>query len=463
MTTIGTSHAPPEQLDNNTYYWRVRAIDPGGNAGQWNEGPPFVKSFANVPYTPAPSVKNLRLRDNLADPANGANPATIAYPLTTAALILAWDPVPGASGYQVDVTPLVSGACNWSHSGSEHWVKYTATTAWTPLGSGWNNVKPFPNPLAISHDGITSLVAGRSYCARVRPVDRASTITGPLVFGDWTYLPGNNTAAFTFSGFAPAATCSPCSLAPSNYREPVTGSLTPRMPLFTWEPIPGSRSYFVLVARDPNFTNVIDYAFTQVPGYAPRTLSQSKGYADELRKYYWAVLPATTLSGGGVSGHPLDSTPPNFEKRSVPPAAVAPAPGAILDGPTTFRWTPAEEPASTASRWPRRPEELHEPALARVHAEADDRHRDLPAPGAGELPARERPGRPRALLGDDVLRPHDPGALEPGRRDRAGRDRDDVEPAARRQGVPRPDLLASRTSRPSSRTRSRRRRTGRRS
>ena len=37
-TTIGTSHAPPEQLDNNTYYWRVRAIDPAGNAGLWNIG-----------------------------------------------------------------------------------------------------------------------------------------------------------------------------------------------------------------------------------------------------------------------------------------------------------------------------------------------------------------------------------------------------------------------------------------
>ena len=98
--------------------------------------------------------------------------------------------------------------------------------------------------------------AASTYCARVRPVDRASTSSGPLVFGDWTYLPGNETAAFTFSGWPGAATCSPCSLAPSDYREPVTGSTVGRMPLFTWQPITGAQSYYVIVARDPSFTNV---------------------------------------------------------------------------------------------------------------------------------------------------------------------------------------------------------------
>ena len=42
------------------------------------------------------------------------------------------------------------------------------------------------------------------------------------------------------------------------------------MPLFTWDPIPGAESYYVLVARDPSFTNVVDYAYTRIPAYAPR-------------------------------------------------------------------------------------------------------------------------------------------------------------------------------------------------
>jgi predicted phage tail protein len=43
--TIGTSLSPTKPLANNRYYWRVRAIDSAGNAGQWNPGPDFDKSY----------------------------------------------------------------------------------------------------------------------------------------------------------------------------------------------------------------------------------------------------------------------------------------------------------------------------------------------------------------------------------------------------------------------------------
>ena len=59
---------PGAELKDNTYYWRVRAIDAFGNAGSWNVGPSFVKTFDKVPPVPGTSVKNVRLRDNLSDP-----------------------------------------------------------------------------------------------------------------------------------------------------------------------------------------------------------------------------------------------------------------------------------------------------------------------------------------------------------------------------------------------------------
>ncbi|MDQ3856856.1 MAG: carboxypeptidase-like regulatory domain-containing protein [Actinomycetota bacterium] len=343
ITTLGTSHAPPEQLDNNRFYWRVRAIDANGNAGVWNVGPSFDKTFANVPPTIPPSVKNLRLRDNLGDPYNGVDPDSVGYPVATGVPVLSWNPVPGASSYQVDVTPFQSGVCNWSAPLGSHWVKYTATNAWTPLGWDWNNVKPFPHPEPVSHDFLTRLVEGWQYCARVRPVDRASTASGPLVFGDWTYLPANNTAAFEWTGPAPSAPCTaPCSLAASHYRLPLTGTTLGRMPLFTWQAIPGAESYYVLVSKDASFTNLVDYAYTRIPAYAPRTGRQTKGYPDELTLYYWAVLPADDPNGNAVSATPLTSFPRSFQKRSIPPTLVTPAAGAVLAGPTTFRWTPAE-------------------------------------------------------------------------------------------------------------------------
>ncbi len=338
ITTLGLSYAPVEALDNNTYYWRVRAIDPSNNAGLWNVGTPFVKTFDQVPPVIAPSVKNLRMRTNLADPYTGVDPGTVGYPVATTVPIVSWDPVPGASSYEVDVTPFTAGACDWTASGS-HWVKRTSSTSWTPLGHGWNGVKPFPNPLAMSTD-IPFLVPG-SYCARVRPVDRTSTLAGPTIFGDYTYLPANNQAAFTWSDGSVAGACSPCTVSGSQYTGPITGATLARMPLFTWQAVTGAQSYFVIVARDAAFTNVVDYAFTQVPAYAPRTGTQTKGYSDELTLYYWAVLPAIDDDGGGVSANPLDA-PSNFQKQSPPPTLIGPPDASIHPGPITFQWTPAE-------------------------------------------------------------------------------------------------------------------------
>jgi hypothetical protein len=342
ITTLGLSLAPPVLLDNNTYYWRVRAIDPSGNAGVWNVGPSFTKTFANVPPTPAPSVKNLRMRDNLSDSLNGVTAPPGTYPVTTAVPVVSWNPVPGASSYQVDVTPFLSGACDWSYPVPSHWVKSTSSTSWTPLGWNWINVKPYPSTASVSHDLLTALVAGWDYCVRVRPVDRASHVTGPTVFGDWTYLPENGTPAFEWSGPPGDVPCSPCTLSPSDYREPITGTTLGRMPLFTWQPIAGAESYYVVVARDPNFTNVVDYAYTRIPAYAPRTLNATKGYPDELTAYYWYVLPAAQADGGAVSAHPLDGPAPSFHKQATAPTRLAPAPGAVISGPTTFRWTQAE-------------------------------------------------------------------------------------------------------------------------
>jgi hypothetical protein len=63
----------------NRYYWRIRALDQAGNAGVWNLGPSFDKTFDNVtPDWPvgAPSINNLRMRDNLADPGTDVDVGT---------------------------------------------------------------------------------------------------------------------------------------------------------------------------------------------------------------------------------------------------------------------------------------------------------------------------------------------------------------------------------------------------
>ena len=331
VTTIGTTFTPKIVLPNNYYYWRVRAVDPSGNAGVWNVGPEFFKSFDNV----LPSVQNLRMVDN-------PFPTEAAFETSTP--VVGWDPVPGASAYEVEVTRFANG-CQWTAI-LEHWKTRTATTFWTPLGSGWNGRKPFGSDSEqpfVSTD-FPSLVTDHAYCVRVTPLDRASDPGGAYVRSSEAYLPDADSPAFVWTGPPSGATCTPsCSpgaMGSDDYLLPGRGTTMPAMPLFRWKPLLGAESYFVLVARDPEFTDILDYAFTQVPAYAPRTGFTTKSYPDETTAYYWVVLPATDRNGDGVVTAPRFSAPADFHKQSAPPALLAPANGTVFGGPARFQWTP---------------------------------------------------------------------------------------------------------------------------
>jgi len=437
---IGTSLSPTQVFKDNTYYWRVRALDASGNSGVWNAGPAFTKTFNKVPPTPGPSIKNLRLRDNVTDPGTDLDPGTAGYQTRNPAL--RWDPVPGAASYEVDVAPYESSTCNWSATQTTMWRVRTSIPYWTPLGTGWNNVKPYSDALSVSFD-VTTLQPGWSYCARVRArSDRDST--NQEVYGDYAYLGDGVNPSFTWLGYdeGPDKECDGCSyLAGGDSLFPQTGSFNGRTPFFSWKPLarspkktlenvlgadaltlrgrlpgrtnlaatvqehvadpsfdelvitdaggysftytftdsnlaglaaavnahvagkvyaqvhadgqplayvtsaaftPGRQAYFVLVSKDPSFSNVVDYAFTQVPMYAPRSLLKPTTYSDETTSYYWAVLPAQDFNGGLSTGNPLAASPDSFQKQSTPPSLLAPANGTLVDLQPTFRWTPVE-------------------------------------------------------------------------------------------------------------------------
>ena len=122
---------------------------------------------------------------------------------------------------------------------------------------------------------------------------------------------------------------------------PVTGTTSVRTPLFTWRPVTGANSYFVVVAKDQNFSNVVDEGFTRIPAYSPRNNLKPTTYTDETTSFYWAVLPADATDG--TDALPLDAfltNPANFQKQSTPPTLVSPnSVQAFYDQPT-FRWTP---------------------------------------------------------------------------------------------------------------------------
>jgi hypothetical protein len=338
---IGSSLSPTRVLRDNTYYWRVRAFDPEGNAGIWNEGPQFVKTFDKSPPVPGPSIANMRMRDNLSDPGTDVSPAVAGY--QTNVPIVRWDPVPGASSYEVVVTPfdLGLGICNWSST--DRWQVRTAVTSWSPLGTGLTGRAPYGNPPTVAHD-LISLDFDRHYCVRVRARSNRDA-SNQEVYGDYTELDsGDGTGwAFQWTGYPAGGSCTPsCNpgyLGSGDYVLPQAGSTVTQTPLLTWRPLAGRASYFIIVAKDPSFTNIVDYAFTQIPAYSPRTSGTPTTYPDETTSYYWVVLPAVDANGNGAVGNPDLGAPTTFEKRSTPPSRLGPLDGSATFGQATFRWT----------------------------------------------------------------------------------------------------------------------------
>ncbi|TML48599.1 MAG: hypothetical protein E6G23_03785, partial [Actinobacteria bacterium] len=112
-TTIATSLSPTAPMKDNVYYWRVRAFDPDGNAGVWNYGPNFTKTFdKTAPAGPVTgtAIKNLHMRDNVTDNTETADADhNLLNGYQTTAPVVSWDPVPGAASYEVQISDWNSG------------------------------------------------------------------------------------------------------------------------------------------------------------------------------------------------------------------------------------------------------------------------------------------------------------------------------------------------------------------
>ena len=225
--------------------------------------------------------------------------------------------MPGAAFYEVQVSPYASGACDWA---TKTWDVDTVTTAWTPLGDGHNSgADPVPQSQTALASDLPAL--GGSYCVRVKP-HRNEDTNHDSVYGAWSYIgDGSTHPSFTFTGYPTGNPCQACTggyLGAADYVKPVVGASSADMPVFTWDPILGAQSYYVVVATDQSFTNIVDYAFTKVPAYAPRAgFMGVTNYPSGT--YYWAVLPATSADGTGVSADPAQAPVESFTKQATAP------------------------------------------------------------------------------------------------------------------------------------------------
>jgi len=336
----GTSLTPLRVLPNNTYYWRVRAVDMDGNAGVWNVGPEFRKGFDEI----APSIPRLHVRDSGADLTPPAGPSGLP---TTSSPVIDWDPVPGAASYELLVAPWESpGFCNWTAATIGRPTArtfLTATSAWTPLAPR-TLATPVGNAFSIGligTDQTWALAPDTSYCVRVRArTDRDAKFSE--VVSDWTQLGGTGSPAFTYKPTPPAG-CAPAATPATAYHDVDAvrrgDGAAAEMPLLTWDRVPGACGYFVVVARDQAMTKIVDVAYTRNPAYAPRQSTLPTTYADETTQYWWSIVPTVGTEGTGVAYAPNENHPQSFEKRSVPPRLLEPGRDGEVLGQPTFRWS----------------------------------------------------------------------------------------------------------------------------
>jgi hypothetical protein len=257
--------------------------------------------------------------------------------------IVTWDPVPGASYYNVQVQAYSDSlpGCDQTSSGTK-WNVNTRNTSWTPLAGGVQKISSISATPAS--DGFSDkLVAGR-YCVSVTPVRQGTIVANP------TYLDnGDGTGwAFDFTGLPAGSPCSSCQtgfIGQDDYLEPASGAHLGRLPVLVWNPIQGAQSYHGLVSTDPTFaTGIVDYGITRIPAYAPRAMGTG-AFPDFSVPLYWKVIPSPNANGSGVVVSYSNGAYDSFYKQTVAPTQLAPTTGSVIDGHPTFSWAPSEAAA----------------------------------------------------------------------------------------------------------------------
>jgi hypothetical protein len=333
--TVATSMTPTTLLPSSqAYYWRVTPYDASNQAGTstvWSDQNGDPQTFTITFDTAGPSIPDLSMRDSGFDPI-----AWNSGGMGTDTPIVGWDDVPGAAFYEVQVSPYSNSACDWA---TKTWDVDTVTTAWTPLGDNHNSVG---DPVPQSQTNLASDLPALSgaWCVRVK-AHRGEDTSHNSVYGAWSYVGDGSGPSFTFTGYPSGSPCQSCTngyLGSADYLLPQTGASSADMPVFTWDPISGAQSYYVVVSTDASFTNIVDYAFTKAPAYAPRAgLTGVMNYPNGT--YYWAVLPATNADGTGVSADPSLAPVKSFTKQVTAPTL---SPVTISGLGPVLQWSPVQ-------------------------------------------------------------------------------------------------------------------------
>ena len=339
---VSTTLTPLEVFANNTYYWRVRAIDRGGNAGVWNEGPSFDKTFDNYP-DPQRGLDQEPPHARRERSGHRSGAGSDGYQTDTP--ILTWDPVPA-----LRATRSTSSRSKRQRQPRDvqldgfkqpRWTVPTSSTSWTPLGnasttlpfsSGFSRLQRHParsRPVSPTAHGCGH-VAVASTCPRPSGATTRSSATGP---------PNRPSPSGAPAGDVCSPDCNPGYLGADDYLGPFRTETIGANPLFTWKPIAGMNSYWVIVAKDPSFTTIIDYAITHVPAYAVRTRTAPLPTPTRRLRTTGSFFPPPASTGAAPRGIRRSARTRTSRSRPLRPRCSPPTTQRASPGQPTFEWS----------------------------------------------------------------------------------------------------------------------------
>lgn len=308
----GTRYSPPVTYDNNTYFWRVRAVDTSGNPSAWSSPgnpPSFVRSWAGSANTPVQTA-----------PANNAAVGPGWH--------LQWTPVRNASMYEVQMGP------DPNFSPGTFAACAVAGTTYTPGAFIVNDVTG--SWTTKSDDRCTPAAGTRTYW-RVRPLDLPFSRSGTATRGVQGIFSAIRSFTFTSSPVGSGS----IGMTPSD-------GATVDVPVLSWDSVQGASTYRVNV-WDRTGSLVVSREKTFATSYVP---SPSAALTAAKSPYEWSLTAygedgdAVTLemhatfsvsdappSSGPWSGdaaplEPLTADDTTHATRRAPLMAWEPMPGA---------------------------------------------------------------------------------------------------------------------------------------
>jgi hypothetical protein len=270
IDTSATRYMDTSTWPAASYWWRVKVVAP--REGAYSNVRSFTRRWIG-PDGGGSQRHEVARPDGVTVDDFAADPG-IQVPAN--ALKISWDPVPGASHYEIQFDGRADTACTTPHTVLTPYLSGSLGD-----GSGGKACNPKLEP------GI--------HWVRVRAVDETVAEGGPI-FSLWSDEARDVDAsvppvvAFSIGPDLPG----PDVLEPAALTKPRNGTVFLDVPTFEWNPIAWAAEYELVVAMDRDFTNVLGRFRTTNTRLTPL---QRLPEHTAVRSYYWYVVPCLKSEG----------------------------------------------------------------------------------------------------------------------------------------------------------------------